>query len=416
MTSIRTLLCLCSLLYGAGAWGASAAEYYEAQYLAQIKPDSGIVALDIQLEGARLPSRVRLSIDEKRHRNFRSTDPIEIHAREVIWRPQGKASRLSYEFVVNHERSTKAYDSYINKQWALFRGDKLVPRARVTAKRGLISRSSLRFVLPKGWSAITSYAPATAQLIPIEDPHRRFDRPEGWILAGNIGIRAEKIGHVQATIAAPVGESARRQDALSFLNWNLPHLIEVFRDFPSRLLIVSAGDPMWRGGLSGPASLFLHADRPLISENRTSTLLHELVHVATRLRGDHESDWIVEGLAEYYSVETLRRSGGISERRYAQSIQEMQRWASRSESLFGATSSGPTTARAVLALIAVDREIRAQTAGKKNLDDVARILGSEGGTVSLERLQKIGAKVAGRTLASLDRAFLAKQPASATSN
>jgi hypothetical protein len=359
---------------------------------------------------------VRLSIDEKRYRNFRSTDPIEVHTREVIWRPQGKASRLSYEFVVNHERSAKAYDSYINKEWALFRGDKLVPRARVTAKRGLNSRSSLRFVLPKGWSAITSYAPATTQLIPIEDPDRRFDRPEGWILAGNIGIRAEKIGHVQATIAAPVGESARRQDALSFLNWNLPHLTEVFRDFPARLLIVSAGDPMWRGGLSGPASLFLHADRPLISENRTSTLLHELVHVATRLRGDHESDWIVEGLAEYYSVETLRRSGGISERRYVQSIQEMQRWASRSESLFAATSSGPTTARAVLALIAVDREIRAQTAGKKSLDDVARILGSEGGTLSLERLQKIGAKVAGRPLASLERAFLAKQPPSPTSN
>ena len=43
-----------------------------------------------------------------------------------------------------------------------------------------------------------------------------------------------------------------------------------------RLLIVSAGDPMWRGGLSGPSSMFLHSDRPLISENRTSTLLHEL--------------------------------------------------------------------------------------------------------------------------------------------
>jgi predicted metalloprotease with PDZ domain len=416
MIPIRLLLCLCSLLYGASALGASGVEYYKAEYVAQIKPDAGVIALDINLKGARLPSRVRLSIDAKRHRNFRSTDPIDVQAREVVWRPQGKASRLSYEFVVNHERSSKAFDSYINKDWALFRGDKLVPRARVTAKRGLNSQSSLQFVLPKGWSAVTSYAPATTETISIEDADRCFDRPEGWILAGNIGIRAEKIGHVQATIAAPVGESARRQDALSFLNWNLPHLIEVFRDFPPRLLIVSAGDPMWRGGLSGPASLFLHADRPLISENRTSTLLHELVHVGTRLRGDHESDWIVEGLAEYYSVETLRRSGGISERRYVQSIQEMERWARRSESLFVSTSSGPTTARAVLALIALDREMRAQTAGKKNLDDVARILAKEGGTVSLERLQKVSAKIAGRPLASLDRAFLAKKLVAPNSN
>ena len=93
----RILLCLCSLLYGVGAFGASGAEYYKAEYIAQIKPDAGVIVLDIHLKGARLPSRVRLSIDSKRHRNFRSTDPIDVQAREVVWRPQGKASRLSYE-------------------------------------------------------------------------------------------------------------------------------------------------------------------------------------------------------------------------------------------------------------------------------------------------------------------------------
>jgi hypothetical protein len=59
----------------------------------------------------------------------------------------------------------------------------------------------------------------------------------------------------------------------------------------------------------------------------------------------------------------------------------------------------------------VDREIRAQTAGKKNLDDLARLLAKEGGTVSLVRLQKLGAQVAGRSLATLDRAFLSKASA-----
>ena len=109
---------------------------------------------------------------------------------------------------------------------------------------------------------------------------------------------------------------------------------------PPRLLIVSAGDPMWRGGLSGPSSMFLHSDRPLISENRTSTLLHELVHIALGIRGDEESDWIVEGLAELYSLETLRRSGGISEQRYKQALKHLSQWAKRSPTLFGSHSNG----------------------------------------------------------------------------
>jgi predicted metalloprotease with PDZ domain len=402
---LRIFICLLTLV---AASSACAAEHYEAQFVVHAKPESGIFAVEIRLKGAQLPSRVRLAIDPKRHRNFTSDTRLSTSAREIVWQPKGKSARLSYEFVVNHERPSKGFDSYMNADWALFRGDKLVPRARVTAKRGLTSRSSLQFVLPKEWSVVTAYAPSGTQSTPIDDPDRGFDRPQGWMLAGKIGVRAEKIGHVQATIAAPVGESARRQDALSFLNWNLPKLLEVFQDFPPRLLIVSAGDPMWRGGLSGPASLFLHADRPLISENRTSTMLHELVHVATRLRADHESDWIVEGLAEYYSLETLRRSGGISERRYGQAIEEMQRWAKRSSSLFADNSSGATTARAVLALTAVDREIRAQTAGKRSLDDLARLLAKRGGTISLNRLQKAGAQIAGKPLKTLERAHLSK--------
>jgi predicted metalloprotease with PDZ domain len=407
MKPITTFLCLCAVLWCQGAWTA---ERYDTEFVAEIKPAAGVIALEIHLKGEHLPSRIRLRIDKSRHRKFRSTDPIEVHAREVIWRPQGKLSRLSYEFVVNHERTSKGYDSYMNQDWALFRGDKLVPRAKVTARKGLASQATLRFILPKDWSVVTSYAPAAMTTIPIEDPQRRFDRPEGWVLAGKIGVRAEKINHVQATIAAPVGESARRQDTLSFLNWNMPKLLEVFSDFPPRLLIVSAGDPMWRGGLSGPASLFLHAERPLISENRTSTLLHELVHVAMSLHGDEESDWIVEGLAEYYSIETLRRSGGVSERRYLQAIEEMGRWAKRSDTLFAPSSSGATTARAVLVFIAADREIRAQTAGQKSLDDVARALAKSGGTVSLARLQKAAAEIAGRTLSTLERPYLSRMP------
>jgi hypothetical protein len=295
--------------------------------------------------------------------------------------------------------------------WAIFRAEKMVPRASVTARRSLHSRATLEFELPKNWTVATPYGSVGELKYAIDDPTRRFDQPEGWMLAGKIGSRNEKIGNVRVVVAAPAGDSARRQDTLAFLKFTLPRLEEVFPQLPARLLIISAGDPMWRGGLSGPSSMFLHSDRPLISENRTSTLLHELAHIALGIRGDEESDWIVEGFAELYSLEALKRSGSISGHRYKQALNHLSQWARRSPTLFASHSNGPTTARAVLALRAADAEIRSATAGKATLDDVARKLASERGTVSLVRLQKAAQDVAGRPLRSLERDLLSK-PAS----
>ena len=385
---------------------AAASNFYDARYRAEIRPADGAIDVELNLTGERLPSRIVLRTDSGRYRDFRSTDPLSIGKDEVTWRPRGKMSRLRYRFIVDHERAPKRYDSLMTESWSVFRGDKLVPRVRVTARRDLHSRASIEFVAPKDWSVITPYAPIDKHRYAFDDPRRRFDRPQGWMLAGRIGSRGEVIRDVHAIVAAPAGDSARRQDVLSFLNWNLPHLLDVFPDFPSRFLVVIAGDPMWRGGLSGPASMFLHADRPLISENRTSTLLHELVHIATGIRGDEESDWIVEGIAEFYSLETLRRSNGISERRYEQALAALARWAQRSDTLFAKRSSGATTARAVLSLEAADAEIRAATNGRASLDDVVRRLAAERGTVSLERLQDCARQVAGRRLRSLERTRL----------
>src|SRR5690606_26023869 len=110
-------------------------------------------------------------------------------------------------------------------------------------------------------------------------------------------------------------EGMRRMDVLTLLTFTWPELRAVFPRDPDKLLIVGAGDPMWRGGLSAGNSLYMHADRPLVSENGTSSLLHELVHVVGRIYGKERSDWISEGLAEYYAIELLRRAGGLSDDR-----------------------------------------------------------------------------------------------------
>jgi predicted metalloprotease with PDZ domain len=406
----RYLLGLLCFLFAGPPPVLAADVYFDAAFRAELAPKRPVIRVELTLSGDRLPSRIEFQIDPERHRAFASKDPLSRTADRVTWQPQGKQARLTYEFVATHERAPKRYDSLVTDQWAIFRADRMVPRISVTSRRSLKGRTTLAFDLPKGWSIVTAY-PREQNVFKIPDSDRRIDRPEGWVLAGRLGERSQLISGTQTIVAAPEGERARRQDILAFLNWNLPHLKDVFPRFPRRLLVVTAGDPMWRGGLSGPASLFLHADRPLISENRTSTLLHELVHVAMGIRGDEESDWIAEGFAEYYSLEILRRSGGIGRNRYEAAIARLAKWARESPSVFGRQSTGATTARAVIALREVDAEIRNVTGGRASLDDLAAALAQERGEVGLEQLQSHARKIAGRDLDSLRRERLSSLPA-----
>ena len=184
-------------------------------------------------------------------------------------------------------------------------------------------------------------------------------------------------------------------DTIALLNWTLPELARLLPELPPRLTVVSAGEPMWRGGLSAPQSLFLHAERPLISENATSTLLHEVIHMSLGLTSRDGYDWIVEGLAEYYSLQLLQRSGTISNARFAAAQAELSDWAKTAGNLCGPSSSGATTALAVTVLDALNKEILEKSAGEWSLDDVARELWQLGEKVSLDQLNTVVEELTG---------------------
>ena len=161
---------------------------------------------------------------------------------------------------------------------------------------------------------------------------------------------------------------------------------------------------MWRGGLSAPASLYLHADRPLISENATSALLHEVMHTALSLKSDAGMDWIVEGLAEYYSLRILHRSGTITDKRFSDAMQKQAQWGANVENLCASRSSGATTARAVTIMHALDNEIRRKS--DKNLDDVFVEIAASGKRIDLKLLAATARKFVGTEAQSLEAAKL----------
>ncbi|WP_299585752.1 hypothetical protein [uncultured Microbulbifer sp.] len=372
---------------------------YELLYTVEVDPDSKLAHVEITLSGEDIPSKLKLNLSSGRYRDLESKSPLEEKGASAIWRPEGERAELSYSFVINNQRKNGGYDSRITDDWAILRSDKLIAPISATS-RGR-SDARLKLVMPKGWSSALPYPEIEDNLYQLSDPKRRFVRPKGWMIVGKIGSRQDYIAGTDTRVSAPKGQDTRRQDVLAFLNWNLPELKKIFPLFPDHLLIVSGDDPMWRGGLSGTRSLFMHADRPLISGNRTSSMIHELVHVGTGIHGDEQSDWIVEGLAEFYSLEILRRTGGISEDRYQEAMDKLVHWGEEAPTLLVRRSSGPITARAAGVISELDKEIRKASNGKAGIDDVARELASTRGEITLERFRKLSEQAAGRPVKTL---------------
>ncbi len=326
--------------------------------------------------------------------------------KRLIWTPPAKGGRISWRVKISEQRENGTYRSLLADDWAIFRGDRVFPSAKVRAIKGATSRARLRLDLPKGWHRDTPYVQAEDGTFRIDEPARRFDRPVGWMLVGNIGTRREVIGGTEISLGAPKDEGMRRMDMLAFLNFTLPAMKDAFGVMPEKILIASAPDPMWLGGLSAPRSLYLHLDRPMVSENNTSTLLHELTHVVTRITGEEDNDdWLAEGLAEFYAVELLYRAGGMTETRHQRTIDWLKNWGKNVKSLRTDRSSAEITARATTLIYAVDREIRRKSNDAKNIDDVTRRLMRERKVSTAEFIEACE-KVVGGPLSSLKTPLL----------
>jgi hypothetical protein len=372
--SARRPLLTATLLLGMSSplW---AAKQVDLDYRVKFLSETDQAEVSLTLEKGEVVQKLAFNLGSKGYYSDFSADGTwtQDGPESGTWLPGKGKSSLTYKVRISHPRANDTFDARMTPDWALLRGDDLVPSARLSKDDKVELVARLQFELPKGWNGIETGWPKIGEnKFRIDNPSRQFDRPTGWILAGKIGSRRAQLGDTDVTVAAPVGEGMRRMDILTLLTFVWPEAQAVFPRDPAKLLIVGANDPMWRGGLSAPNSIFFHADRPLVSENGTSSLVHELVHVFSRIRDTDKSDWISEGLAEYYAIELVRRAGGMSEDRYQAIRKKLMGWSKKVDSLRTDDSTGPVTARAVLLLQELDREIRKNTDNQRSLDDVTR--------------------------------------------
>jgi hypothetical protein len=299
-----------------------------------------------------------------------------------VWEvPQG-GGKLSYQIALQHRRHGDAdagFDACITDDWAVLQSEILLPRPSWRRQTGAEARTTLQLRAPSGWQYNTPFTVTGSGRFAIEDPTTSLARPRGWIIAGRrLARRHTSIAGCQLLVAAPPDLAPDGAAIYDFLEVNLPPLLEVFERLPERILVVSAGDPMWRGGVSGTKSVFLNSDLTLIQRDGTCTVLHELVHVLTQPPGqDADGDWFVEGIAEYYCLEAQIRAGSIDRARLDECLDLMRERSGEVETIRVGRSSGRVTQRAVLALYAIDAAIREGTGGAKSLDDVARVMDSQ---------------------------------------
>lgn len=406
---MRFVIVLLAAVFATAAFGAGKSiRPFDLNYHVEPLPASDQLRVRITLgEGANRVKELKLKFDARRFSQMTANAGLKPGvAGQASWTPSGPGAKLTYLVKVSHRKDTDSYNARMTPNWALFRGDKVFPGINARLLKGARSKATLTFKLPPGWTNVdTGYLRTANGSFAIDNPERHFDRPVGWIIVGQVGTRRDQLGLTEVSVAAPKGDPLDRMDALTLINYAWPTIESAFGKTPPKILIAGAGDPMWRGGLSAPNSLFLHSQRPLISENATSTLMHELTHVITRIRGQDRSDWIAEGIAEYYSIELTYRAGGMTDARHQAVHKDLRQWGAHEKTLRGDHSTGPQTARAVQLLKALDAELREKTKGKKDLDDLVRVLRVER-RVSTPEFIAAAEKLAGAKLTTLDTPLL----------
>ncbi|HDS0927609.1 hypothetical protein [Pseudomonas sp. CJQ_13] len=387
------LLLLLGLMASSPAW----AKKVDLDYQVRLLPASGQAEVRVTLaEGSVVRS---LDFDLSKagaYSGFQADGQWQLKRQRGIWQPAAGKTSLSYRVQLDQKLASGAYSSRVTPHWALFLGDQLIPPARLDQQDGTELVARLAFDLPEGWKSIeTSWPRIGKGKFRIDNVSRLFDRPTGWMLAGDLGSRRARLGETEVTVAAPVGQGMRRMDNLTLLTFVWPQLQAVFPRNPPKLLLVGARDGMWRGAMAAQGSLYLNSARPMVSENGNSPLLRELVQLFAQIHGRDGSDWLVESLTDYYANELLRRSGGMSDDRYQVWQARLSKQGAKVNRLKGERASPAQVARGVMLLQALDKEIRIHTQAKRSLDDVVRGL-MRLPSVSTEDFVQISENVLGR--------------------
>ncbi len=341
-------------------------------YVVTISDTRDTASVEIRVPNNHWLRQLSIQLKHRRIQDAATTSGELVQGERLEWRPGQGNAVLRYSVAINEpdpQGRVKRFRAVHTDEWMIMRLDDLFPPFRARFKKGEKAKTQLIIKSPSKWKAYTGYS-REGDVFVVESDNM-VSRPTGWMIAGEpLVARHDRYGPTYLSVVGPANHTVRAMELLSFSGIALGYLQKIFKHSPQKVLVVSSGDPMWRGGLSAPNALFIHASRPLVSENGTSTLLHEWFHVVSGIRSEAGHDWITEGLAEYYSVKILAITGAITGARMSAITQHWQTRGKSVKKLITSHASGEVTAKAAALFSTLDREIQSETEGKMSLDQV----------------------------------------------
>lgn len=307
---------------------------------------------------------------------------------EWIWKLEGIEGEARYRVMLNRSRTVKGFDSYHGGTWILTRTSDLFPRKRYTSRVPIRGLTRVAFHLPTDWQVVSAMRRLDAVSFEARDRGAAVTAPYGWLMMGDLQVLEMTVDGLPLTIASPRVMQYDATALTRFLQTIIPRLGETVAALPPQLLIVVGPDPLWRGGLSGEDSLYMNQNIPLISPDYTSTIVHELFHTAQGFRkGSTDADWIVEGLAEYYSLKILRDTKLLTRRHFVKGIRKFDRQGLWHVNFRTTHAQKALYNSAPLLFFTLDEEIRALTNEERTLHDIVKSL-ARYETISTARFQK----------------------------
>jgi hypothetical protein len=383
-------------------------ETFSVTYTVEIaRPDATSALVRWDLAGIDEVKRLRLRFDPARFEDFEASGTLERRHGEVVWTPGAPYAHLTYRASLQHRRAPgKGYDAWIGDGWMLARTSALFPRSAVLFRTDVEahpkSRARLVFRLPKTWEVVT-VMPSVGPREFIVESGGRFDHPRGWLMCGRFRRTPATVDDTSVTIAATPNAAMTPDRVLGLLERAMPVMHALLGRVRPELLIVTGVDPMWRGGLSGEDSFYMHGDRPLQTPDRTSPYLHELFHVIAPFRPAPDAHWVTEGLAELYTIEIQKRVGLLDDDGYAKALRLFARYGLWGHDLTRDQRNAIHNNSAPLVLHALDRRIRHATGGAQGLDDVVAALARDGGVVTTARFLGTVRRVTGHNFGAFFR-------------
>jgi len=414
----RTHAAVCALILCLSAARLSAAPKttFSVDYIVTIsEKHPGVAKVRWELTGIEEVQDLDLRFQSGRFDRFEGTGKLEPRGDGLRWIPGGPFAHLTYHAKINHVRGQhQRYDSYAAPNWIVTRPRDLFPRIAIHCRppeEAAKSRARLIFRLPSGWRSAAAVPAVGTDTYRLNQPGKVLDRPRGWFALGKFDLDRQEIGSTMVQVARMPGSALATKDLFRFLESTLPSLQKLLLAEPESVLIVSAPDPMWHGGISGDHSFYIHGNRPLRTPDKTSPYLHELFHVLQPYKPAADADWIEEGLAEFYSLELQRRAGMIDAAAYARALGYFERYGLWNVNLTEQQDNAATNNSAPLVMYALDQHLQHATAGKQRLDDVVTQLAKQGGEVDTGRFRHLVDKVSGKKLAKFfDRHVLHGMP------